>query len=180
MRGLLLILAACGGEKEPTVEASVEACSVCEGGCLLESIPSPGAAHTTEPIDYADRPPTGGDHNPCWAEWGVHVEAVEDERWVHNLEHGGVAFLYNCPAGCPDEVAAMTALVEGLPAWALLSPYSEMEAPFAVVSWQRRLVLQCADIDAMRAFYEDNVNHAPESTTSMPSSGCMEPADSGG
>lgn len=184
MRALLVsLLLACGGEKthdpDLDVDPAAEACALCAGGCLEETIPSTSATHIDEPIDYSDRPPTGGDHNPCWAEWGVHTEEVPDERWVHNMEHGGVIFLYNCPAGCPDEVAAMTTLVQGLPAWALLTPYSLMDSPFAVVSWQHRLLLDCADTDAMAAFYDAHVNHGPESSASMPSAGCMD-KDTGG
>ena len=147
-------------------------CGSCGAQCVLEAIPSPGAEHVEGEVVYDVLPPTGGAHHECWAEWGVHTEEVADEAWVHNLEHGGVAFLYNCPDGCPEDVATLTQLVEGLPVLALLSPYAAMESRFAATAWGYRLLLECADVDALGAFYEDHVGHAPEYEIGGPPDDC--------
>jgi hypothetical protein len=158
---------------QSTATASTASCDACEGGCVDEVVPAASAEHTEEALDYADPPPSGGDHNPCWAPWGVHTEEVPDENWVHNLEHGGVVFLYNCPEGCPEEVATLTRLVESLEVWALLTPYSELGVPFAAVSWEHRLLLQCVDEDVLDQWFLDHVNRGPESSYGDPSDSCM-------
>lgn len=166
---IALLLLGCG-PKEPVVES----CTACAGECLAEQIPESTRDHVADPITYADAPPTNGDHNPCWAAWGAHADEVPDENWVHNLEHGGVVFLYQCPDGCPEEQAELTEWTATLPAgrW-ILSPYSEMSWRFAAVSWNHRLQADCLDIEAFQAFYDQNVGNAPEDTTSDPSESCM-------
>ena len=46
------------------------------------------------PTPYIHNPPIGGPHYWVWANWGIHEEIVPRGYWVHNLEHGGVVFLY--------------------------------------------------------------------------------------
>lgn len=164
-------LAACAGSVGEPLDSSAT-CDLCEGGCLQNVEPS-SASHVEGDVIYEDPPPTGGDHNACWADWGVHTEAVPDENWVHNMEHGGVIFLYNCPDGCDAEVAELTNYVVSLGPTALLTPYAEMPYRFAATSWGWRLVLDCYDRDALHTFYNQHVDQAPESSTSYPAEGCM-------
>ena len=164
------LLLACTGETTPKVDA----CAICDGGCLEETIPSEPASHVTGGVDYTDTPPTGGDHDPCWAAWGVHDEPVPDESWVHNLEHGGVVFLYRCPEGCAEDVADLAAHIEALGPTALLTEYDQMAYSFGAVAWEHRLQLDCYDWGTLEAFYEAHVDQGPESSTASPSSGCMD------
>lgn len=168
----LLIWLACG---QKTIE--LEVCDACGGDCQQDSLPDRGNDHVAGSVDYADHPPASGDHWPCWAEWGVHSEAVPPENWVHNLEHGGVVFLWNCPEGCAEDQAAIEALVhDTLPVGrALSTPYADMAMPYAAVSWQHRLQLSCLDIPALTDFFYANIGHAPEDLVSPPN--CT---DSGG
>ena len=149
------------------------ACDLCAGGCEQSAEGNLNGDHIEGGLTYEDPPPMGGDHDPCWAKWGVHTEEVGDEHWVHNLEHGGVVFLYTCPEGCADEIATLTGLVEGYGPTALLSPYAALPVRFAAVSWGHRLLQDCLDTDTMRTFYKEHVDQAPESTTASPSEGCM-------
>ena len=167
---LVLGMLGCTGEDKD--------CDLCAGGCE-ETIQSRDASHETGYLDYDDPPPTGGDHNPCWAAWGVHSEEVRDEFWVHNLEHGGVAFLYNCPEGCADDVATLEGYVLTLGPTALLTPYAALPTRYAAVAWEHRLLQDCLDLGAMQAFYQDHVDNGPESSTSSPSEGCMGSGDGG-
>lgn len=163
----LLLLAACG------VKPSVESCPTCGGECQDETLAETTRSHTSSPIDYTDTPPTNGDHNPCWATWGAHTEELADENWVHNLEHGGVVFLYNCPDGCEDDVATLTTWTATLdPGRWVLTPYSLMDWSFAAVAWDHRLLVNCVDTDAFQAFYDEHAGRAPEDDTLDPS-GCM-------
>lgn len=165
---LLLFLACSSGEPTTT------SCAYCGSVCQDDTFPETTRDHVTDPIDYPDTPPTNGNHNPCWTTWGAHTEEVPDENWVHNLEHGGVVFLYDCPDGCEDDVATLTAWTATLPAgrW-VLTPYSLMpDWPFAAVSWDHRLLTGCLDTDAFQTFFDEHVGRGPEDTTSEPTS-CM-------
>jgi hypothetical protein len=155
-------------EPEPVSET----CDTCGGDCQEDTFPTSSAQHVEGEVDYETYPPTSGNHDACWATWGVHTEPVADENWVHNLEHGGVVFLWDC-TDCDADVDALNAWVATLPAGrALSTPYSEMDAAFAAVSWGHRLLLGCLDLDALQAFYDANVDHAPEDSTSEPGVTC--------
>lgn len=144
-------------------DSSGSVCTAC-GDCE-ESQRVTSARHVAPPVDYPDLPPTGGDHAGCWTSYRVHEVEVADEYWVHNLEHGAVVFLYNCPEGCSAELAQLEALTSGRP-FALVTPYAALEpGSFAAVAWGHRLVSQCFDEDALRRFYEAHVDRAPESIT---------------
>jgi hypothetical protein len=127
--------------------------------------------HVEGNIDYNDVPPAGGSHNSCWGRFGVHDEPLPAENWVHNLEHGAVVYLYDCPDGCDEDVAALEALVEDRP-FALLTEYGALSTRFAVVAWGYRLESEDVDPDAFAAFYDAHADQALESTTSPPPSGC--------
>lgn len=177
---LVLLLLGCGMKKPTTepctdplacVDGAGEACTDCDSTCILDFLPTEDRTHVDEEVQYADTPPTGGEHHSCWADWGIYTEELADERWVHNLEHGGIVFVYNCPEGCEDEVAALAETISALPV-TILSPYSQMDFRWAVIAWENRQLMQCFDPIAMRAFYDAHVDRAPESTSSMSPAGC--------
>lgn len=174
---LLLALACTGGGPETGDEGmglldSSTSCDLCSGGCVEHEEPTT-AEHVEGDVVYADPPPMGGNHNACWASWGIHTDEVADENWVHNLEHGGVVLLYNCPEGCEPEVAEMAAFVTAKGNRALLSPYAALPTKFAAVSWGWRLLQDCLDMDAVQTFYTNHVDEGPELSSSAPSDGCM-------
>jgi hypothetical protein len=180
---MLTLLLGCEPEavelpETPVVEDTVPevlsstACEACGGDCLLEELAYGAALHVPEPIDYVDVPPAGGSHNPCWASWGAHAEPVEDEYFVHNLEHGGIVWLYSCE-DCAEDVAALEGLAEEKQIFALVTSYPEMDARFAALSWGWRLTMGCVDLEAMSTFYDEHVDQAPESIPSDPGSGCL-------
>jgi hypothetical protein len=150
------------GELEPL-------CSAC-GGCE-EIIEVVSTMHTNNPVTYPDPPPTSGPHNPCWGRWGVHDEPLAAERWVHNLEHGGVVFLYNCPEGCDQEVAALKQLNRNRHR-TIITAYAVLPTRFAVVSWGHRLLSDCFDLATFDAFFERNFDHGPESNANPPNTTC--------
>lgn len=169
-----LVWGACATAPAPQAESAAEPCDACEGACLSTHTPNTSRNHVSGPVDYAEDPPSSGDHNPCWAEWGVHTETVPVENWVHNLEHGGVVFLVDCPDGCEAERAELEAYVLGLPEGrGLLTPYSGAPQPFTVVAWEHKLELGCLDLEAIAAFYDAHVGRAPEDTPSGPAAECM-------
>ncbi len=173
---MLLTLLSCLGETESAevTPPTEEACDACEGDCVTTFTPAAAADHDTADLTYADEPPTSGDHHPCWTAWGVHTEAVAAENWVHNLEHGGIVFLYDCPGGCDAEVAELATWVSGLtPGRAVLTPYEPSEAQFTAVAWEHKLELACFDLPSLAAFFDAHVGKGPEDVLSDPSAACM-------
>lgn len=131
-------------------------CSDCEQRMTPSS-----ALHTVAPHVPDGGAPVGGEHHPCWGRWGVHAKPLAPERLIHNLEHGGIAFLYHCPEGCPDELAWLEAFVEQQPL-TLLSEYASMTGRFAAVAWGARFQSSCFDPHSMAQFYERHVDRGPE------------------
>ena len=94
---------------------------------------------------YNSNPPTSGPHGPS-VDFGVHQEAVPGESLVHNLEHGGVAILYDCSAGVPLDDAQCRALGAELASLVgsnisagklvLLAPYPGMDQRIALTAWR--------------------------------------------
>jgi hypothetical protein len=157
-------------------DGSLPVITVARGICTAtgqceQSIPVPSHNHVNGPIAYPDPPPAGGDHSPCWGTWGVHDQALGAEHWVHNLEHGGVVFLYRCPDDCAPEVQQLADFVKAH-RLTLLTEYDALPTRFGVVSWGHRLLSDALDLRAFEAFYTAHVDQAPESIDSPPPSSC--------
>lgn len=65
-------------------------------------------------ITYNSNPPSSGSHCGDWGQRGTYSVARPLPRcnWLHNLEHGWVVLLYNCPMGCPEIVAGLQAVAK--------------------------------------------------------------------
>jgi hypothetical protein len=176
MAGSLSIILALACKKD-----SIEECNSCGGECQQDALSNDGQDHQSGDLDYDDSPPASGDHNSCWSQWGIFTESVLPENWLHNLEHGGVVVLYNCPEGCSEEQSSLEEWAKTLAVGrVVLTPYSDMDWQFAIVAWQHRLLLQCLDLEAMQAFYDANVGRAPENIIEPPPPSCEDTAAGGG
>ncbi|HEX4339562.1 MAG TPA: DUF3105 domain-containing protein [Polyangiaceae bacterium] len=170
----LVASTACSSSSAPPRPVGGTVCDRC--GACEESRTVTSANHVLGTIDYADDPPTGGDHNPCWATWGVHTDVLPPENWVHNLEHGGIVFLYRShtelggDAGGVDggTLSGIDALVQKLPR-TLSTEYPPLPKRFALVSWGHRLVSDCIDLDAAQKFYTEHFNQGLEDIPDEPS-----------
>jgi hypothetical protein len=142
---------------------------------IFESEPT-SAVHVTQcsEITYSTTPPSGGDHYAVWSSFQTYAYPVPAGYLVHNLEHGAVIFWYDCPDGCPGEVAEVQAFIDsqpedpicaGFPAQrrAILVPYPGLQARWAASAWGYALVAECFDSAAFGAFYSDHYGNAPES-----------------
>lgn len=147
-------------------------CAECGGDCAYEVVDYAQRYHTVRELDYPDPPPVGGPHSYCWVEHGVYGEPVPDENWVHNLEHGDVVLLWNCPDGCPEQVTWMTGFAAEHPDRVVVTPYPEMPWRFAVVAWRFRWMGGCLDEAQVRSFYATHVDGAPESQMGPPPGEC--------
>ena len=145
---------ACGSRLQPVAGASIDNPIV---------TPQQGFNHvpTGSKVEYASCPPASGPH---YSQAGVaplpprFYEAdagVAPGSWIHNLEHGFVVVLYRCvDGGCPSDpdLAAMRAFVREGPVTATSTAcgyrskvlgvrFDDMATPFALVAWQRVLLL---------------------------------------
>lgn len=128
-------------------------------------------AESTVPV-YRSRPPSSGPHFGNWLQsYGYMNPAPPPGNWLHNLEHGSVAILYNCPAACPELEQQMKDLYAELPlapntqrggARAIIIPYTDMDAKIAAVAWGWILEQQEFNKDEIIRFYDQRVNRGPE------------------
>jgi hypothetical protein len=204
---LFLLLPACqlflGGDDDGDVVAPIDAAPVPDARELIDARPifdvlpsdddaSPcapevktfatsAAPHVAEGTDvaYTTNPPSSGPHYPRWARWNETYEQpiLPPEHWVHNLEHGGVVFLYDCdPGACPDLVAELEALQASLPAddkcvaplrtRTLVARYLGLpgDRTIAAAAWGTTYTARCFDEASLRRFYQQNVAMGPENT----------------
>jgi hypothetical protein len=113
-------------------------------------------------------PPTAGPH--CGSTLACQVYDTEQPPcvWLHNLEHGHVVFLYNCPEGCPEEVAKLEQARNEARAGsngvrrALVAPASGLPNRVAAILWRRAYLADSADPEALRCLLQLQDQEAPE------------------
>lgn len=136
------------------------------------AVPNEGWAHVAvgSEINYSNNPPASGPHYGNWARFEMFDLVVPRGRWVHNLEHGGIIFLYH-PDADPDEIEKLKAAYLAIPPdpdcdyrRALLTPdpLLDTDRPFAVVAANRVLDGKCVDADAIAVWAAEHVAKAPE------------------
>ncbi len=166
---LAATLAACG-DAEPEPEPAIDG-ATCGAAGARQEVTSEGQRHLAEgtAIDYSSNPPCIGDHFPIWLEWGVYDAPVDPGYYVHNLEHGGVAFLYDCPEGCPEIAQALIDFANSIPAddggpfrFVVMPFDGDMPARVAAVAWGKVYTNDCVNPDELAAFVADNYRKAPE------------------
>lgn len=119
-------------------------------------------------VRYGHYPPTSGPHWPRPARWGVYDEAVPEEVWVHNLEHGGIVLLYHCPTPCPDLVRQLRLVYATFPSSKhghvklLITPYPKLRTRLAILAWTWLDELEELDRDRLLRFYKTHVDRGPE------------------
>jgi hypothetical protein len=168
----LLLLGACGDGDDVAYPQEVGAC---DG--LLDRAASADGLHMPigTPIEWSTNPPAIGAHYPIWAGWDRHYPQLERAYYVHNLEHGGVALLYNCPSGCPDVVESLLEIVrtaksdstcEGVVRHRLIVAADRLlpaEVQVAAVAWGKLYTASCFD-PYVATFVRTQYRHGPEDT----------------
>ncbi len=139
-----------------------------------EGTPSHIDPSTTWP--YKFYPPTSGPHyvvaGSAPAPWQT-IDTLVEGQFVHNLEHGGIAILYNCPSGsdCTSLMNSLTNYVRNLapaePTYnevkIVMTPYSRgMQKKVALLAWHYVEFLDSYDQSAIARFYENHVDQGPE------------------
>jgi hypothetical protein len=168
-----------------------DAGDACPLGCspAVEKVPDEGNMHVAfgTPVQYQHNPPASGPHWPIPQAWGVYTGVVPREWWVHNLEHGGIVLLYNCPRpddggasndggqppdACPNEIAAMGQLYAQQPpvdyydtiseTKMLVTPDPLLPTRFAAVAWDWDWTSDTFDLAAVKCFIDARYNRGPE------------------
>ena len=140
------------------------------GATVGTPIPNEGWVHVDEgsAITYQHNPPASGPHYPVWLRYQEYTVAIARGYWVHNLEHGGIVFLYR-PDAPAASVSALRDTFRGLPddpqcghPRALLTPDPLMPRPVAVVAADWLLEGETLETQTVRDFVSQHRNHAPE------------------
>jgi len=133
--------------------------------------PTVGGIHVAEgtSIHYDYNPPSSGPHYPSPASWGVYPQALAPGTWVHNLEHGGIVVLYQCPTSCTALQAQLQGLYTQMPfdgqfqeKKAIITPFPNLDHLLRVQAWGWTMPLDTVDTAAIDAFYREHVNKGPE------------------
>lgn len=127
-------------------------------------------------VTYNHNPPTSGCHynlgyGTAPIQTGAYDQVIQPEYWVHNLEHGYIVVLYNCPSGCAQQFTQLRQWYRGLPpdptgvvpyAKVVILPYPSMTVPFAAVAWDWYDPIPVFSIAEVQRFYANHVGHGPE------------------
>jgi hypothetical protein len=147
-----------------------------DGGACTATIarhPDEGATHVdcSPPPTYRTKPPSSGNHYTIWADYKTYGMPVPWGHLVHSLEHGAIVIVYNCPGGCPAEVARAQAMIDGLPypldpadvaggtgcvaptkGRVILAPDPTLDVRWAASAWTWTLRASCLDEATFSAF----------------------------
>ena len=125
---------------------------------------------------YKFYPPASGPHYSAQGiapvDWQT-IATLQEGQYIHNLEHGGIAILYDCPSGtdCTTLKNALENYVTNLapvePTYhevkVVLTPYSRgMQKKVALVAWDYIEFLDSYDQAEITRFYENHVDQGPE------------------
>ena len=147
-------------------------------GTVGQAVADEGRNHvdpSTAPT-YKFYPPASGPHFSAQGiapvPWQT-IDTLQEGQYIHNLEHGGIAILYDCPSGadCTTLKNALENYVTNLapvePTYhevkVVLTPYSRgMQKKVALVAWDYIEFLDSYDQAEITRFYENHVDQGPE------------------
>jgi hypothetical protein len=118
--------------------------------------------HTDQPVDYEMSPPVTGEHLASAASCGSYAQPVQNELFVHSLEHGAVGILFD-PARVDEEtVEGAESLVGAYDSHMISAPFAGMETPITLTSWGEMMRLDSWDAAAAREYIEAFRTRGPE------------------
>jgi hypothetical protein len=149
----------------PYETTEVEACPMIIG----EGFCSEGGGHEdpgTE-IEWMNNPPHSGRHYSIWETMkGEHNDLVERGYWVHNLEHGWIVLVYNCPEDCDAELDVLREVIamREEDASLLMTEDPLLDGPrFAAISWTWVHEFDTPVLEDLLCFVDQHFDHSPES-----------------
>lgn len=137
-------------------------------GCAeLQTPPNEGSSHQP-PFEYKTNPPTSGNHRGP-GPTGIFRQPVEDEVYVHNLEHGHVGIHYKDLDSAP--VDELEKVVRNDPTHLFITPRPELDAKLAFTAWGR--LIKCQEpttgaVDVAQRFVKLFAGKGPENVPGTP------------
>lgn len=123
---------------------------------------SGGDGHVQAPT-YEVNPPAGGDHLSSVARSGVYsgTAVPPDGQLVHALEHGYVVVWHgsDLPA---EQLEQLERLKEQRDPDVIVAERPSLPVPVAATAWNRRLLCQEVEPDALNRFVDEHVGNGPE------------------
>lgn len=135
---------------------------------VIQQLPDEGQQHVADgtKVAYKQNPPTSGSHWAGPAQWGLYqTNPPEDERIVHNMEHGGVVIWFKPSAVSAAENDQLVKLFTALSAEqyrTILVSRENMDTKVALTAWNHRQLLDSVDETAIRAFFDEFILKGPE------------------
>ena len=126
-------------------------------------------AHVPEgtDVEYQNDPPASGPHysgagiSPIAA--GFYINPVPPEVWVHNLEHGDIVVLFDCPGDCPESlISDLRSFFAMVQHQVVITRYPGLSSPIIAVAWDVQRRFDDFDAQELRAFHDRRVGQAPE------------------
>jgi hypothetical protein len=146
-------------------------------GCTLKDYPGVSRRHITDPNAHPKAwnsfPPTSGPHYFTPAVYNFYSEPVALARVLHNLEHGGVYFLYG-PSTPADTVEKLRQVYDKNPLGLVVAPLPAMKNKIAIGAWTSKnpgsnevgtghlAICTSVDVKAYEAFIKEYRGHGPE------------------
>uniref|UniRef100_A0A1L8DP15 Putative conserved secreted protein n=1 Tax=Nyssomyia neivai TaxID=330878 RepID=A0A1L8DP15_9DIPT len=117
-----------------------------------------------ENITYPENIPTFGPHRPIWPRYGEYLY-VPVQRWIHNLEHGGIVALYH-PCAHEGLTKKLKTLVKGCLYRHIITASERLtpDRPFALVAWGKSMEMSVVEDNLVFDFIKDNALRGPEMT----------------
>lgn len=164
-------LSACSGDPATRPQDTVTVVGACS--VAVAEHPDEGAVHAVPctQVAFNTNPPTSGTHYSSWAAYKTYAQPVPDGFLVHSLEHGALVIGYDCPEGCPDEVAAVQKWIDGLATdpvcfgekpKIILAPNPALDVRWAAAAWNWSWKAPCPDTLTLAAFFQDHYGKTPE------------------
>jgi hypothetical protein len=132
-------------------------------GCTYQKTESEGRNHVPdgEAVKYKTFPPTSGNHYASPAIWNAYDSPIEQQRGVHNLEHGGVLIQYG--KDVPEEtVAQLGEFYQDDPNGIVLAPLPRLNGQIALTAWLNIAKCDSFDAGAFEKFRNEFRANGPE------------------
>lgn len=154
-----------GGTKAPAALVATPSSSGPVQFGVVMQVPDEGRTHVAEgsAITYKTNPPASGPHYPAPGPWGISEQPLAPGYFVHNLEHGGVDVLYDCPNGCQATIDVAKQALQTFPkdkfneVKLLVTPNNSLPggARVALLAWDIEEYFQGdLTLDQLKSFYD--------------------------
>lgn len=97
-----------------------------------------------------------------WAQFGEY-KYLPPQRWLHNIEHGAIVFLYH-PCANQNIVDKLRTIVKNCLYRHIITPYKLLspERPFALAAWGATIEFSVLDSTTVIDFIKQHAKKAPE------------------